>query len=191
MKKIFVLVGKSASGKDTIFRKVVEQIPQLHPIVYSTTRPQRANEINGREYFFVDEKVIEAAELSGTLIEKRVYETIKGPWTYATILDKQFVKNEYGIIVLPPKGLNSFVEFFGEEIIVPIFIHVDDGVRLRRSLDRDELNKNPNYAETCRRFLADEKDFAGLEFEHEFENADLEKCVQEVCKFIKQEVKNI
>lgn len=189
MKKIFVLVGKSASGKDTIFKKVIEKVEEVRPIVYSTTRPQRANEIHGREYFFVDEKVIEAAELSGTLIEKRVYNTVKGLWTYATILDKQFIKNDYGIIVLPPKGLNSFIEYFGEEIIVPIFIHVDDGVRLRRSLDRDELNKTPNYAETCRRFLSDEQDFAGLEFENEFENDELEKCVQEVCEFIKKEVK--
>lgn len=190
MKKIFVLVGKSASGKDTIFKEIVKNLNCVHPIVYSTTRPQRANEIHGREYFFVDEKVIEAAELSGTLIEKRVYDTCQGLWTYATILDKQFIKNDYGIIVLPPKGLNSFIEFFGEDIIVPVFIHVDDGIRLRRSLDRDELNKKPNYAETCRRFLADEKDFAGLEFEHEFENDNLEKCVSDIVKFIKEEVNN-
>ena len=55
MSKIFYLMGKSASGKDTIYRKVKEQMPELKTIVIYTTRPIREGEQNGREYHFVDD----------------------------------------------------------------------------------------------------------------------------------------
>ena len=49
MGKIFYLMGKSASGKDTIYKKVKEQMPELKTIVIYTTRPIREGEQNGRE----------------------------------------------------------------------------------------------------------------------------------------------
>ena len=55
MGKIFYLMGKSASGKDTIYKKVKEQMPELKTIVIYTTRPIREGEQNGREYHFVDD----------------------------------------------------------------------------------------------------------------------------------------
>ena len=52
MGKIFYLMGKSASGKDTIYKKVKEQLPELKTIVIYTTRPIREGEQDGVEYFF-------------------------------------------------------------------------------------------------------------------------------------------
>ena len=57
--RIYIILGPSASGKDTVYQKLLQQCPQLRPIVYYTTRPRRANELNGRDYFFVTEKTIE------------------------------------------------------------------------------------------------------------------------------------
>ena len=50
--------------------------------------------------------------------------------------------------------------YFGKENVIPIYIQVDDGVRLERALERERTQKEPKYAELCRRFLADEKDFS-------------------------------
>ena len=66
MGKIYVLLGKSASGKDTIAKKVMKKMEgQLHPIVPYTTRPIRDGEENGKQYYFVTdeekEKLIEQA----------------------------------------------------------------------------------------------------------------------------------
>ena len=55
MGKIFYLMGKSASGKDTIYKKVKEQLPELKTIVIYTTRPIREGERDGVEYFFKTE----------------------------------------------------------------------------------------------------------------------------------------
>ena len=79
--RIYIILGPSASGKDTVYQKLLQQCPQLRPIVYYTTRPRRANELNGRDYFFVTEKTIDKLEEQGKVIEKRVYDTIRGKWT--------------------------------------------------------------------------------------------------------------
>ena len=182
--RIYIILGPSASGKDTVYQKLLQQCPQLRPIVYYTTRPRSANELNGRDYFFVTEKTIDKLEEQGKVIEKRVYDTIKGKWTYATVNDGQFDRDGDYIIVLPPKAYYSFVEYFGKSTIVPIFIHVPDGVRLRRSLERDEKQENPNYLETCRRFISDAEDFKDLHVDanHTFENDDINLCVENIIR---------
>ena len=56
MRKLFVVMGKSATGKDTIYKEIVKRNNMnLLPVVMYTTRPIREGEVNGREYNFVDE----------------------------------------------------------------------------------------------------------------------------------------
>ena len=52
MGKIYYIIGKSSSGKDTIFKELLARIPQLKRVVPYTTRPVREGEENGVEYFF-------------------------------------------------------------------------------------------------------------------------------------------
>ena len=57
MGKIFYIMGKSSSGKDSIYRMLEEdQELGLKRLVIYTTRPIRDGEKNGREYFFTDER---------------------------------------------------------------------------------------------------------------------------------------
>lgn len=188
MDKIYVILGKSASGKDTIYQKIVSMC-NLVPIVYYTTRPIRAGEIDGKDYFYVTEKEIMDAEKQGKLIEKRTYDTIKGLWTYATINDGQFSSSKDGIIVLPPKAYYSFIEYFGKDKVIPIYIHVPDGIRLRRSIERDEKQDIPNYEETCRRFLSDAQDFKDLDVEKQYLNDSVDRCVAEIVSTMKLPLK--
>ena len=56
MAKIICLLGKSCSGKDTIYKKLLaDESLGLVPFVTYTTRPMRAGEQEGREYHFTDE----------------------------------------------------------------------------------------------------------------------------------------
>ena len=56
MGKIFYIMGKSSSGKDTIYRKLQEsENLKLGRLVLYTTRPIRDGEKEGQEYHFVDE----------------------------------------------------------------------------------------------------------------------------------------
>ena len=60
MSKIFFVLGKSCSGKDTIFQSLKENKQlNLKTVVGYTTRPMRVNEKDGVEYFFVDQNKLE------------------------------------------------------------------------------------------------------------------------------------
>ena len=76
-------------------------------------------------------------------------------------------------------------DYYGPEKVVPIYIEVDDGIRLLRAVQRELNEENPKYREVCRRFLGDDDDFseanlkaAGIE--RRYENIDGEKCLKEI-----------
>lgn len=137
MGKIFYLMGKSSSGKDTIFKKVREEIPELRTIVLYTTRPIREGEKNGVEYYFTDENQKEELEKAGKLIESRTYDTVHGKWIYFTADDGQIDLERYNYLVIGTLvSYEKMKEYFGRDALEPIYIEVEDGERLFRALLR-------------------------------------------------------
>ena len=55
MSQIYYLMGKSSTGKDTIYKELRKRMPQLKNVTIYTTRPRREGEKEGEEYFFTDE----------------------------------------------------------------------------------------------------------------------------------------
>ena len=81
MGKIFYMMGKSSSGKDTIFKEILKKKElNLHQIVLYTTRPARANETDGVQYHFVDEERLSEFQDAGKVIELRAYQVVGGVW---------------------------------------------------------------------------------------------------------------
>ena len=68
-------------------------------------------------------------------------------------------KSNY-IAIVTLEAYNSFKRYFGTEKVYPIYINIEDGLRLERALTRERNQKNPDYNELCRRFLADSADFS-------------------------------
>ena len=183
MSKIFYLMGKSASGKDTIYKKVKEQMPELKTIVIYTTRPIREGELNGREYHFVDDDKLKELQEAGKVIELREYNTVHGIWKYFTADDGQFDGDDNYLAIGTLESYVKLRDYFGQERLVPIYVEVEDGLRLERALVRERMQATPKYEEMCRRFLADAADFsvenlkeAGIT--RKFTNMDVDKCVQ-------------
>lgn len=193
MGKIYYVMGKSSSGKDTIYKRLQECFPKFRNITLYTTRPIREGETDGVEYFFVDEERLREIQESDCLIEKRSYNTQYGIWTYFTADDGQIDLSRYDYLVIGT--LESFQDmkaYFGEEFIVPVYIEVEDGMRLHRALQREMEQKKPGYAEMCRRFLADSEDFSEQNLRKSgivkrFENVKLEDCIEEIRAYIRAE----
>lgn len=191
MGKIYVVIGKSASGKDSIFKYLREdQTLELKTVVGYTTRPIRNGEQDGVEYFFVSDERFESLKEDGKIIEYRTYQTINGPWNYFTVNDGQIElsKSDY-LFINTLEAYNQIRKYFGEDKVIPIYIEVEDGERLSRALKREKKQITPNYAEVCRRFLADSEDFSeekiresGIEVR--FINNDKEECIEEIKKYI-------
>lgn len=191
MGKIFYIMGKSSSGKDTIYKKLSERMPELQRIVPYTTRPIRDGEQEGVEYHFVGEDRLREMQEAGRVIEVRAYNTKCGVWTYFTADDGQIdlEKKDY-LVIGTLESFQALKKYFGEEKIVPIYIEVDDGVRLSRALEREQREKEPRYEEMCRRFLADSADFSEGNLRRagiwkRFVNMELERCLEEIGAYIK------
>lgn len=66
---LFVVSSPSGGGKGTLIRRVLEVVDNLSYSVSYTTRGPRANEVNGREYFFVDVPTFEEMVANGEFLE--------------------------------------------------------------------------------------------------------------------------
>lgn len=192
MAKIFFVLGKSCSGKDTIFKKLKEDRElNLNTVTGYTTRPMREGEINGVEYFFVNNEELESLKNQGKVIECRDYNTVYGVWSYFTVDDGQInlEKGNY-LYIGTLESYEQMVRYYGKEVVVPIYVEVETGERLTRAVNRERQQENPKYTELCRRFLADEEDFceenikkAGIK--KRYENNSLERCVEEIVEDIR------
>lgn len=187
MSKIYYIMGKSATGKDTIYKNLLKLWPKFKTIVPYTTRPSRQGERDGVEYFFTSPERLEEWKSSGKIIELRTYDTVMGPWSYFTVDDGQFEteQDEAFLMIGTPEAYKKMCRYFGQERIVPLYIEVPDGERLMRAVERESTQNPPNYREVCRRYLADEDDFseenlAGLGINKRFLNRDIESCLSEI-----------
>ena len=186
---IFALMGKSASGKDSVYSIIMSNLDSfglshVKPIVTYTTRPIRTGERDGREYFFVSEG--ELSSMSADIIERRDYYTEHGCWSYATVDDGQISGDGYYFLVTTPAAARALENRFGYDHVVKMLLHVDDGIRLSRALKREMSQAEPKYAEMCRRFLADLEDFEGAEDEAVvFENFDAGQVASDIASYMR------
>ena len=186
MGSIICLMGKSSTGKDTIYKRLLEDNPySLKRIVPYTTRPIRIGEEEGVEYRFTDETGYLALQAGGKIIEARAYHTYHGIWRYFTVDDGQITEEDHYLIIGTLEAYAQMKRYFGREKMIPLLIELDDGVRLQRALDRERSQQNPRYEEMCRRFLADSEDFAEGKIreagiDRRFVNDDLDRCLEEI-----------
>jgi len=195
MGKIYCVMGKSSSGKDSIYHEIMEKgALGLKPIIPYTTRPIRDGEQDGREYHFCTEDTVQRLQDAGRIMELRAYNTVYGVWKYFTVDDERIdlSKNNY-LYIVTLEGYTKIREYFGADRVVPIYIEVEDGERLMRAIAREQKQDVPKYEEMCRRFLADSADFCDEKLVEagvvrRFQNNDFVQTVQEVTAYIADEI---
>ena len=191
MGKIYCMMGKSSSGKDTIYKMLLEDGElALKKVVPYTTRPMRSGETDGVEYYFCDEARLAELQSAGLVVELRSYNTVHGVWNYFTVKDHQLEDQNQDYLTIGT--LESYLDirdYFGKERVIPIYREVEDGTRLQRALDRERGQQEPKYEELCRRFLADAADFSEDKLEEagittRFVNENLKETVQNIKKYM-------
>ncbi len=196
MGKLFYIMGKSSTGKDTLY-EALRNDPSLplRQLVMYTTRPIRADETDGKEYVFVDEAAADALLRAGKVIEMRAYETVHGIWRYFTVDDARTDLAHFSYLAIGT--LESYAKlkaYYGADRVVPIYLEVSDENRLRRALERECKSQNRKFEEMCRRFLADQADFSEEKLQaagigRRFANdGDCASCVREVARFIRAQM---
>src|SRR6056297_875409 len=85
---LFVVTGPSGAGKTTLIKRLIENNSSLHFSVSFTTRPARKNEVDGRDYRFIDEESFHEMVKSNDLLE---YALVHG-YYYGT--SKEYVEKQ-------------------------------------------------------------------------------------------------
>lgn len=191
---LYVLMGKSATGKDSIYKELLHSDLGLEKAVIYTTRPKRTDEVEGVQYHFSTKEAHDRYEMEGKLIESRCFHTVMGDWYYFTVDDGkiELEKNSY-LLINTLEGFIKTRDYYGADKVLPIYVEVPDGERIKRAVLREEGEKTPNYDELCRRFLADNKDFSeenlkqsGVLKEHRFTNDILSTCVEQIRDYMRE-----
>ena len=192
MGKIFCVMGKCASGKDTIYRGLLTHKElSLRRVIPYTTRPIRDGEVDGDTYFFCSEKQVQELQDAGKIIELRTYHTVYGPWKYFTVDDGQFDEQTGNYLMIGTLETYGRIRtYFGEDRVIPIYIEVEDGERLIRAISREREQEEPKYEEMCRRFLADAEDFSEENLKRNgvntrFNNLELNATIEQIAEYMK------
>ncbi|SFA84699.1 guanylate kinase [Acetitomaculum ruminis DSM 5522] len=195
MNKIFCIIGKSSSGKDSVMNELIkdEELSGIKSVITCTTRPKRKNETQGKEYYFLTEEEYQKLKNENKIIEERNYNTVQGLWRYFLADTNQFdfEKNSY-IIVETLEGFMALKKAFGVDKIYGIYIFVEDDIRLLRAIEREKKQENPDYKELCRRFLADCEDFSKEKLKEAKINVKIENIsLQDTVNAVKSDILKI
>ncbi|MCD8015974.1 MAG: guanylate kinase [Lachnospiraceae bacterium] len=196
MGKIFYIMGKSASGKDTLYEGLLSRNELgLRPLIMYTTRPIRAKETDGIQYHFVTMEELDRLRRAGKVIELRSYDTVQGIWYYFTADSEAVDLEHFSYLALGTLvSYEKIRDYYGAERVVPLYIEVNDRLRLERSMKREGKQPVPDYSEMCRRFLADQEDFSEenvvqVGITKRFLNdGDREICLEKIAEYIRSEL---
>lgn len=131
--KVFILSGPSGSGKTTLYQKVLAVFPQLKKSVSVTTRPKRPGEVQGRDYFFISQKMFLYKVRAGHFLE---YE--------------KFFGNYYGT---PNKHIQDILRL-GKSVLLCIDVKGAKTVLRRYPTAVTVFIKTPTLADLKRRLLS-------------------------------------
>lgn len=155
--KIFILCGRSSSGKDYYLKKLLSEFPQLHKVVTYTTRPARVDEVNEVDYYFVSDEYMKTMIENKDMLEYITYNTIYGDWTYGTHIGSFHNDTKPYICILDYEGYKKVKAMYPDRT-VGLMIYLDTDTRkknyIKRGGDEDEFN---------RRELADDVKFKQAE----------------------------
>lgn len=152
--KIFAIMGRAGSGKDTILHEAIKAFPtKFHEIISCTTRPPREGEQEGINYYFLTIDEFTKKVLNGDMLEATVF----NEWHYGT-MESSLSKEKINIGVFNPDGVRALLEDNNIDLTI-FYVRASDKTRLIRQLIREE---NPDVEEIIRRFSADKEDFDDL-----------------------------
>ena len=184
---MIVLLGKTASGKDTILNELVKKYNYRKMITY-TTRPMRKGEIQDKTYHFISDEEFLKKKEEGFFLEYNEFNTAEGVWRYGSAKEDYLNATDDTVIILTPSGLSALKVYIARQKvdidIISIYIYANNNTiekRLKKRGDKKE--------EADRRIKADNVDFDGVQnvVDRIFYNNntnDLDEVVKKIHEYI-------
>lgn len=154
---MIVLIGKTASGKDTILNKLIEKYGYKKLITH-TTRPMRKGEIQDKTYHFISDEEFLKKKENGDFLECNEFDTVEGIWRYGSAKEDYLNANENTVVILTPSGLSALKVYIARQKvnidITSIYIYANNTTIAKRLKKRGDKKE-----EAERRIKADNDDF--------------------------------
>ncbi len=181
-KPVFVVTGPSGAGKGTLIKRLVERQPELEVAVSATTRPKRAGEVSGREYWFLSEQEFLARVQAGGFLEHVEY--VGGRYgTLASELDRIAEEGRVCVLELEIEGALRVQEQV--EGSVTLFI-ASDVPELERRLRERATESSGEIGE--RIAIARHQLEQAYRFRYMVRNDDVERATEALLALVEREL---
>ena len=151
---MLIILGKTASGKNTIVNKLVKNYGFKQLVTY-TTRPKRKGEIEGVTYHYISLEEFKKKDTEGFFAESSYFcPASGGEWAYGTSLEDFKKADDKTVLITNPRGYYSLLSNIGLGHACSIYIIAKEDILLDRLEERGD-----SFLEAQRRIVADREDF--------------------------------
>ena len=148
---MLVLIGKAASGKDTI-KDILIKEHGFHSITTFTTRPMREGEIPNVTYHYIsDEEFIKKIN-EGFFAEWKKFRVAENTWYYGTAKNDLVNTDDKTVIILTPDGVRDILKYNINPVIIYLYSNID-------TIKKRLFKRNDNNDKAENRIKRDAKDF--------------------------------
>jgi guanylate kinase len=182
---LVVITGPSAVGKDTLLNRLRSALPTAHFAITATTRPPRAGEKDGVDYYFYSMPEFDAMIENGDLLEHAL---VYGDWKGVPIapVRKALAGGQDVLMRTDVQGARHIKSVAPGA--VTIFVLPPSTEELHRRLNDRGADADEQAA--LRLKIADEEMATAGEFDHAVVNDDLDSCVGKIESILESERKN-
>lgn len=144
--KIIAICSESSGGKNHLFERLIQEVSVL-PTTSHTTRKSRLGEIEGKDYYFINQEQFDNMETYDKFIETRVYNTKhEGIITYGLAKSEIDLTNDNTyVIIVDLKGLEEVKQYVPNTF--GVYLNTSIVTRTIRSLNRQKIEIEKEYSE--------------------------------------------
>jgi len=178
--EIIAVSAPSGGGKTTIVKKILEKYPEIIFSISATTRPKRENEVEEKEYYFINEKKFKDTIDNNKFVEwEKFYDYYYG--TFKNYIDDNIIKGKSVLLEIDVKGALSIKKIYPDShllyIMPPSFDALVKRLKNRKTETEEDLNKRIERA----KMELSQKD----KFDYIIMNNNLNKAISETLILIK------
>jgi len=174
------VTGQSGAGKGTLIKRLLEQFPQLALAVSATTRRQRAGEVDGVHYWFLDEHEFRRRRAAGEFLESVDY-VGNGYGTLLSELERLRAADKAPVLELETEGALAVADRVPGAITMFVTAPLSELERRLRERATESAGEIDERVAVARQQLE-----VAERFDYVVENDDLERATEELAAIVER-----